>query len=181
MTAHGEHMNIRPETPEDFPAIYDFVAEAFKTARVSSGTEQDYVDILRRSGGYVPGLGLVAEEQGRLIGHILLTETRIRDGAREHTTLLLAPLAVLLSHRGRGLGATLVRESSDRARELGYGSIFLVGDPAYYGRFGFRVSSDFGIDNAHGVPAQYVLGRELRPGALEHVGGTLTWPDPGQG
>lgn len=66
-------MIIRRETSEEFPRIYALVKTAFQTAKVADGNEQDFVSQLRAGGGYIPELALVAEENGSLIGHIMLT------------------------------------------------------------------------------------------------------------
>ena len=167
-------MKIRPERREEFPLLYEFVRTAFATAKVSDGTEQDFVDRLRAGSGYLPALALVAEEDGALLGHIMFTETRIRLAAGgERTILLLAPLAVALEHRGRGIGSALVREGFRIAREMGYGAVALCGDPAYYGRFGFRESAGtYGIVQP-GMEARYCLACELVPSALGDAAGEL--------
>lgn len=167
-------MNIRPETPADFPALYDFIREAFKTAPVSDGTEQDFVNKLRVGGNYVAELALVAEENGKIIGHIMLTETRIAaaDGT-ERTALILAPLCVAQGERGKGYGAKLVEEAFLRARKLGYDSCLLVGDSGYYGRFGFAPMSRFGLTSKQDIAPQYTLACELTPGALFNAGGAV--------
>ena len=67
-------MQIRTARKEDYGQIYRLVQTAFSTAQVSDGTEQDFVLELRRRPGYIPGLELAAEESGRLVGHIMLTE-----------------------------------------------------------------------------------------------------------
>ena len=86
-------MTIRQATPEDFDAIYSLVKTAFQTAKVSDGGEQDFVLKLRK-GSYIPELELVAEEDGVLIGHIMLTGASIRENGGCFGTLLLAPLSV---------------------------------------------------------------------------------------
>ena len=96
---------IRPECPEDFPIIHDLVRTAFENAEHASGDEHFLVDRLRRSREYIPELSLVAEEDGRIVGHIMFT--RLKVG--ETTALALAPLAVQPSHQGRGTGGALIR------------------------------------------------------------------------
>lgn len=171
-------ITIRPERPAEFPAIYALIETAFKTAQVSDGTEQDYTDKLRAGGGYVPELGLVAEESGTLLGHVLLTKMpllRDSDGT-SMDVLLVAPLSVVLEQRGKGIGAALMKAGLQRAAELGFGAAFLVGNPDYYQRFGFVASSSFGVRCSLVIPEQYVLGRELREGALAQCAGVIKVP-----
>ncbi len=168
-------MIIKKETVEDFSQIYDLVKVAFQTAKVSNGKEQDFVNQLRNSGNYIPELALVAEEDGQMIGHIMLTKTYVVNGNITHETLLLAPISVVLAYRNRGVGSAIIKESFARAKTLGYSSIFLVGNPAYYHRFGFRATVDFGIKNTNDIPDEYVMACELIPNALQSIGGTISF------
>lgn len=166
-------MVIRRETPEEFSQIYDLVKAAFETAKVSNGKEQDFVNQLRSGGNYIPELALVAEEEGHLIGHIMLTETYFINSGNRVQTLLLAPVSVVLEYRNRGVGSDLIREGLRLAREMGHTSVILVGDPGYYHRFGFKSSVDFGIKNTNDIPDEYVMACELVPGALDGISGTV--------
>lgn len=168
-----ETIILRPERPSDHAEIHAFVKTAFETAKVSSGTEQDFVDTLRASSGWLPDLALVAVEGGRIVGHVMLTRKTIDTTTGPREVLLLAPLAVALDHRDRGLGARLTRTVLDAARADGFDAVLLVGDVAYYGRFGFRTSTDFGITNTAGIPDVHVLMTELVPGALAGLSGTV--------
>lgn len=164
-------MVIREEKPGEFGAIYDLVKTAFATARVKDGDEQDYVDALRKGDGYIPALALVAEEDGGLAGHIMLTRVKLAtDDDRAVKCLLLAPLSVVLECRSRGVGAALTREALRRAAAMGYEAVFLVGDPAYYSRFGFRRAAEFGVEYTGNIPAEVVQALELKPGALAMTG-----------
>ena len=169
-----ETFHIRPETPADFPEIYSLIQTAFETAKVKDGDEQDFTDRLRASEGYIPELGLVAEQDGKLIGQILFTRTFVErpDGSR-FETLLLAPLSVLLEYREQGVGSALMREGFRLALEQGYTSAFLCGDPGYYERFGFRSSAGFGIHSKSGIPPQFTLAVQLEPDALKGVAGMI--------
>lgn len=170
----GNVFNIRPETEADQDKIYDLIHTAFKTAKVKDGDEQDYAVKLRNGKGYIPELALVAERDGMLVGHIMLTKTCIHqtDGSC-YEALLVAPLSVLLEYRSRGVGSALMREGLRRAKEMGYQAAFLCGDPDYYGRFGFVSTSHFEIRPAEDIPPQYVLGIELETGSLDSVSGRL--------
>jgi len=167
-------MVIRQERPEEFPEIHELVKTAFETAQVSSGDEQNFVNRLRESADYIPQLALVAEDAGRLIGHIMLTHTVI-IGESELPILLLGPISVVLERRNAGVGSALIGESFRLARELGHQAVILVGDPGFYHRFGFRTAVSFGIRNANGIPDEYVLAVELTSGALAAVDGTITF------
>lgn len=112
-------MHIRQATPSDYDRIHAFVREAFRTARVSDGNEQDFV-LRLRDGASVPELELIAEEEESLLGHIMLTDAVIRHADAEIPALLLAPLSVALERRGQGIGAALVREALNRAAGLGH-------------------------------------------------------------
>ncbi len=166
-------MIVRQEKTEDFPRIYELVKEGFRTAQVSNGKEQDFVDYLRNGANYIPELALVAEDNGAIVGHIMLTKTQIDAKARKIETLLLAPVTVELEHRKKGIGARLIDEAFRLAKNKGYASVVLVGNPAFYGRFGFKCSADFGIENANGIPDKYVQSCELVSGSLKSAEGRI--------
>ncbi|MDD3043438.1 MAG: N-acetyltransferase [Methanosarcinaceae archaeon] len=167
-----DSMIIRKENPNDFEKIYELVKVAFQTANVSAGTEQELVNDLRNSDKYIPELALIAEEDGRLIGHIMLTKTHITREDEKYETLLLAPISVALEYRNKGIGSNLVKHSFTLAKSMGYTSVVLVGDPDYYNRFGFKKSSDFGIVYK-GIPEEYVLACELTKNALIDIRGEI--------
>jgi predicted N-acetyltransferase YhbS len=168
-------MVLRQEKESEFPAIYELVKTAFQTARVSNGDEQNFVDRLRSSPNYIPELALVAEDEGRLIGHIMLTTTSFETTAGQRQILLLGPLAVALERRRQGLGAQLVLEALRRAKTQGHTAVILVGDPAYYSRFGFKPAIYFGIANTDRIPNENVMAYELVPNTLQDIQGTISF------
>ena len=165
-------MVIRRERPEEFPQIYDLVKVAFQTAKVSNGKEQDFVNQLRSGANYIPELALVAEENGKLVGHIMLTKAHIVNGANKFVALYLAPISVVFGYRNKGIGSNLIKESFKLAKEMGYTSVLLVGDPAYYHRFGFKSAVTFGIKHMHEIPDENVMAFEPVPNVLSGVNGT---------
>lgn len=146
---------IRPARETDFPAVYELVKTAFQTARVADGTEQDFVEELRRREGF--SLELVSERDGILTGHVMLTQTNVPlppgENPQYWNFVMLAPLSVRLEDRNRGLGGALIRAAAQRARA---NAIFLIGDPDYYGRYGFQNAVEFGFTNASGVPDRFL-------------------------
>lgn len=164
---------IRQSKPEEWDTIYQLIRTAFETAHVKDGTEQDFATQLYQSDCFVPELSLVAEVDGHLVGHIMLTRTFIatEDGQR-FCGLLVAPLSVLLEHRNQGVGSALMKEGLKRAAEQNYEVAFLVGNPGYYQRFGFQPASRWGITYP-GIPDIYVMACEIKPRALDGIKGEI--------
>ncbi len=131
-------MSIRAATPKDREAIRLVEEHAF-----GQQTEAGLVDALVASGDAV--LELVAEEDGHVVGHILFSRLYVDDGSRKYPAVALAPLAVEPSFHGTGIGGALVREAHLRLKEAGETLSIVLGEPAYYGRFGY----------AHGRAGQF--------------------------
>lgn len=167
-------MKIRQVVPNDYRQIDDFVKTAFATAPVSDGTEQEFVLKLRKSSDFLPALEFIATENEIIIGHIMLTRCYVKGKNKTFTGVLVAPLAVALDHRNRGIGSKLLRYGLAQAVAREYTAAFLVGDPAYYHRFGFRIVSDFNILNDSDIPDQFVQACELIPDSLKDVSGRIT-------
>jgi len=125
-------MLIRDETAGDIPAISQLVTEALLMLAQSTGTEAGIVEKLRAEGALA--LSLVAEEEGEVIGYLAASAARI--GTQDGWSLI-GPLAVLPSRHRQGIGTALMVEALRRLRATSRGAS-LVGDPDYYGRFGFR-------------------------------------------
>jgi len=169
-------MTIRSEREADWPKIAALVEAAFATAPHADGDERFFVERLRRGDRYVPDLALVREDNGALVAHVMLTRLTIAATAGPNEVLMLAPVSVAPDRQRRGLGTRLVREALARAEALGHGAAVVLGDPAYYSRFGFRASVAFGLLNSNGFAKENVMALELRPGALEVAAGVITFP-----
>jgi putative acetyltransferase len=147
-------MIIRDERPGDVPAIRAVIAAAFETVPYSRQTEVAIYDGLRAVDAMT--VALVAEEEGDVVGHIVLS--RVTIGGASGGWLGAGPVAVRPDRQGRGIGGALVRAALERARGLGAPGCVLVGDPAFYGRFGFAAQA--GLTH-EGVPDPYVLAVSL--------------------
>ena len=143
-------MLIRPEQPEDTDAIRALTTEAFASAPHSSGTEAAIVDGLRAAGALT--LSLVAIEGNEIVGHVALSPVTIDGAARGWFGL--GPVSVRPGRQRGGTGSELIREGLWRLRENGAGGCVLLGDPAYYGRFGFANDPALVLE---GVPPEYFM------------------------
>ena len=138
-------VTIRPERREDEAAIAELVEAAF-----GSPIEARLVEALRASDVFVPELSLVAERDGRIVGHVMisyaaLVERGDADDGTSRRIASLAPLAVAPDAQRGGIGAVLVRTVTARAEEMGEPLVVLQGSPTYYGRLGFEYSVPHGI------------------------------------
>lgn len=143
-------MIIRNEEPKDEGAIAIVLAAAFKDHPFSNQREPLLVEALRVAGAMT--VSLVAELDGEVVGHIAFSPVTI-DGLAGGW-LALGPLAVRPDRQGQGIGKVLVRHGLERLRALPALGCVLVGDSAYYGRFGFARAAGLGVA---GVPPDYVL------------------------
>lgn len=138
---------IRDETPADASAITAVTAAAFETLEISSHTEQYIVEALRAAGALT--LSLVAEVDGRVVGHIAFSPVSMSDGTPDWYGL--GPVSVLPDFQRQGIGAALIREGLARLQALGARGCCLVGHPEYYPKFGFRNIPGLGLE---GVPPE---------------------------
>lgn len=88
--------------------IYNLIKLAFKTAKHSNGSEQDFINQLRASEHYIPELALVAKAGERIISHLILTNFTIHSEPKPFETQLLVPFAVHLAYRKQCVGSGLV-------------------------------------------------------------------------
>jgi putative acetyltransferase len=131
---------IRSETSADFGAITEVTAAAFKTLAISSHTEQFIIAALRAAKALT--ISLVAEVDGRVVGHIAFSPVTISDGSPNWYGL--GPVSVLPEYQRRGIGSALIKEGIKRLKDLGAKGCCLVGHPEYYRRFGFQNPRELG-------------------------------------
>ena len=127
-------MFIRNERPSDVETIHSMTVFAFQTVPYGDGSEGRVIDALRDADALT--LSLVAEEDGHIIGQITVSPVTI-DG-RAGPWFGLGPVAVLPARKYQGTGSALIREGLARLKAEGAEVCVLLGDPAYYSRFGFE-------------------------------------------
>jgi len=136
-----KNFTIRPETSADYAAVYALTQAAFADTEHGDGDEQELVERLRKSAGYIPALSLVAERDGQLLGHIMFTEISIGG----HSGLVLGPVSILPAFQKQGIGGALIEEGHRIAASLGFDLCVLVGHENYYPRFGYELIGEHGI------------------------------------
>lgn len=127
------------------------------------------MDALRAAGRLT--LSLVAVEEGVVAGHVALSPVRVTGAA---DGIGLAPVAVLPAFRRRGIADRLIRMGLERCGEQGFGFVVVLGEPEYYGRFGFRPASDWGLSDEYGGGDAFQA-LELRPGAIPRGAGVVRY------
>lgn len=168
-------IKVRQEKEKDYKLSEDLVEKAFKNAEHTDHKEHFLVAKLRRSDSFLPELSLVAEVNGIIVGHIMLTKLLIENGDKIHDSLALAPISVLPEYQNNGIGGKLIRESLNIAKEIGFKSVIVLGHDKYYPRFGFRPTNIWGIKAPFDVPAEAFMALELEAGVLDGVAGTVVY------
>lgn len=136
-------LTIRAEAGADHAHVF-----AIQTAAFGRRNEGDLVEALRA--GSAASLSLVAEDEGRILGHVFFSPVTIESPGSPDAAGL-APVAVDPAHQGRGIGAALVAAGLEACPRLGWQAVFLVGDARYYARFGFTLAAPLGF--TYGDPA----------------------------
>ncbi len=163
-------IELRAEASGDAESI-------LKLLQLSFGPDRYRKTVYRLREGVLPlrSLCFVAEYVGELRGSLRFWPVVIYNPEKEsyHFTLLLGPLAVDPGVRGCGAGVALMNEGLTRARELGYERVILVGDPEYYGRFGFVAEFAWNLRLPGPVHQKQFLAKELVSGAFSGVSGLV--------
>jgi predicted N-acetyltransferase YhbS len=158
-------ITIRMERSSDGVACEQLLDAAYGPSRFTKTSER-----LREGRLAAEQLAFVAVDRGRLIGTVRLWHVCAGPG---RPALLLGPLAVHPEFRKRGVGSKLVRQAVDAARRLGHGAVLLVGDAAFYGRFGFAADPTAALWMPGRYERERLLALELAPGALAGARGLI--------
>lgn len=164
-------IKVRAETADDFRAIDVVNLSAFQ-----GEAEAQLVGELRKTDGFIPDLSLVAELNGRIVGHVVLSRVRLHAPGGDKDVLALGPMSVVPSQSHRGIGSELIEAAVARAKPLCYGAIVVAGHPDYYLRFGFKPAKDWGVTTNLSIPDDALTAMELVDGTLSG-GGEVEYPD----
>lgn len=153
---------IRKEEPADYAEVKNVVKMAFATAANADGGEHHLVERLRGGAAFVPELSLVAESNGKIVGHILFTKLKLHGTEQ----LALAPLSVLPEFQRQGIGRKLIAAGHEAARKKGFDAVVVLGNPKVYGSSGYKPARLWKISSPFEAPDAYFMVCELKKGAL---------------
>jgi len=156
---------IRPEMARDATQVHDVLKSAFE-----SDSEARLVERLRAEGDIV--LALVGETQGGLVGYVAFPRLTLTTDGRNSPAVGLAPVGVRPDRQRNGIGTALIRAGLARLKDRGEALIFVLGEPDYYGRFGFSILPAY--ESPYAGP--YFQALRLTPNAP--VAGVVTYPKP---
>jgi putative acetyltransferase len=165
--------SVRPERAIDLDQIHDLHRLVF-----GRPAEAELVDAIRSGPDFIPPLSLVGVAgDGSVLGHVLVSRIALEpdDGGARVDVLALAPLAVLPTHTGRGIGTALTAAALEVADARDEPLVSVLGSPAFYGRFGFVPAAEHLIDGPYGDAGEAFQVR-LRPGASAPPAGMLIYP-----
>jgi predicted N-acetyltransferase YhbS len=168
---------IRKESTQDHAAVHTLIQQAFAKEKYSDKTEHFLVDRLRESKSFIPELSLVAENEGKHIGHILLTRLSIKPENKTFRCLALAPVSVLPQFQNKGIGTALINESHRLAKAMGYSGIILIGHENYYKRFGYKELDQNRYKLPFEIPKENCFYLELNNNSTKNSSGTIIY-DP---
>jgi putative acetyltransferase len=158
---------IRVEEPKDSASIQYVHTQAF-----GGPVEARLVALITERKKAL--ISLVALDGGKVVGHILFSKVTIDQAPAIFSVAGLAPVAVLPEFQRQGIGSQLIREGLERCKQALYDAVVVLGDPAYYSRFGFMCAADFGLQNEYGVHDEFMV-LPLHEGVLQGVCGMVKY------
>ncbi len=164
-------MEIRREEKKDHTIVYEINRLAF-----GQENESQLIEKIRKGSNFVPELSLIAEIDNKIVGHILFSRIKIVGGS-VFESLALAPMAVIPEFQKQGIGGKLIKKGIEKAKELGFDSIIVLGHKEYYPKFGFQRASKWSIECPFEVPDEAFRAIELTEKAFEGKAGTVQYPE----
>lgn len=163
---------IRKENTEDYESVFEIHKLAF-----GQDNEGRLVELLRKSDSFIPQLSLVAIKYNQVAGHILFTKIKIvKDDNTKNESLALAPIAVRPESQRMGIGAQLIQHGFEKARDLQYKSVIVLGHEHYYTKLGFMPADKWNIKPPFDVPKNNFMAIELETDALKNISGIVQYP-----
>lgn len=171
---------IRLERESDYNIVENLTREAFWNVYQPGCTEHYVLHCYRTNPDFIPELDFVMELDGEIIGHVMFSHAEIiSDDGNILPILTFGPISIAPSFKRQGYGIVLLRYALEKAKELGFGAVFMEGNIDFYRHAGFVLASSLHI-HYHAEPREnevpYFLGLELKDGYLSGIEGTYHTP-----
>ena len=171
---------IRLERESDFRNVENLTREAFWNIYRPGCTEHYVLHCYRNNPDFIPELDFVMETDGVLMGHVMFSKAQIlADDGRIIPILTFGPISIAPDYKRKGYGLALLKYALGKAKEMGFGAIFMEGNIDFYKHAGFVLASSLNI-HYHAEPREsqvpYFLGQELQEGYLAGIEGTYHTP-----
>lgn len=166
----AKELYVRGEKAADYADIYEINKLAF--GREDEGR---LIEDIRKTKNYEFGFSLVAVKEEKILGHALFSKAFVVHKGRRFKCLALGPMAVLPEHQRKGIGKALIAEGFERAKEVGFGAIVVLGDPAYFEQFGFKPSLVYKVRCSFSPSPEYFMVKEITRNAMRGIIGTVQY------
>lgn len=167
-------LTLRLENKNDYEIVEHLTREAFWDVYQPGCAEHLILHRLRSVDAFLPNLDYVAIADGKIVGNIAYSKSKIVDSEKNsHDVITFGPISVLPSLQNKGIGSALIKHTVEKAREMGYKAILIMGNPEYYHKFGFQSAKNFKISLADGTNFDAFMAMELYPDALKDISGTF--------
>lgn len=163
-------------TPKEYSQVYHLIQQAFEKEAMSDHKEQFLVERLINSKDHIPELSLIAKKDNEILGYILLSKIKVNSSNNSFEALALAPVAVLPKYQALGVGKALIEAAHQKAKEMGFSCIILLGHENYYPRFGYQLCHLHNISLPFDVPKENCMVIELQPNTLKDISGVVEYP-----
>lgn len=171
---------IRLECESDYRIVENLTREAFWNIYQPGCTEHFVLHCYRSNPDFIPELDFVMELDGEIIGHIMFSRAEIIADDGSHIPIVtFGPISIAPTFKRQGYGITLLKYALSKAKEMGFGAVFMEGNIDFYKNAGFVLASTLHI-HYHAEPREsdvpYFLGIELKDGYLANIEGTYHTP-----
>ena len=171
-------IRIRNEKPEDYRNVEEAAREAFWNLYRPGCSEHLVIHKIRKHPDFIPELTFVIEVDGKIVGSIFYTKSRIiAEDNKEYETITFGPVSILPGMHRLGLGREMIEHSLKVARKLGYRAILTLGYPYHYEPYGFLSGKKYGISMPDGKYYKGLLVLPLYEGALDNISGYVLFSE----
>lgn len=160
-------IKVRNEKESDYRTVEEITRKAFYNLYVPGCVEHYLVHIMRSHEDFIPELDFVIEKDGQVIGNVMYTKAKLTNENNEEKEILtFGPVSILPKYQRMGYGKILLEHSFEKAKELGYDTIVIFGNPGNYVSRGFKSCKKYNVYLENGRFPSAMLVKELNKDVL---------------